>query len=139
MARTVADVMTRDPITMPSEATIVEAAKQMKQNDIGAVVVTDDGSANGIVTDRDIVVRAVADGADLQRTTLRNVCSGEVTSVSPKDRVERAVELMRQKAVRRVLVTRGNKPVGIVSIGDLAMEQDPESALADIRVAPGNE
>jgi CBS domain-containing protein len=100
--------------------------------------VEDDGQVRGIVTDRDIVVRAVADGRDPASTTLGEVGSTDVVALSPDDTVERAVEIMRQKAIRRVPVVEGGRAVGIVSIGDLAAERDPDSALADISSARPN-
>ena len=114
------------------------AATQMRQADIGDVVVLKDGAVCGIVTDRDVVVRAVADGKDPDKTTVGEVCSAQVVAVSPDDNEDDAVRIMREKAVRRLPVVDGGRPVGIVSIGDLAMERDQGSALADISAAPGN-
>ena len=92
----------------------------------------------GILTDRDIVVRAVADGLDVTATHAGDVVSRELVLLSPEDTVERAISLMREHAVRRIPVVDGDRPVGIVSIGDLALERDQESALAEISAAPPN-
>jgi CBS domain-containing protein len=100
------------------------------------VIVVEGDDAAGIVTDRDIVIRGVAEGVDPNRTRLGQVVSGDLTSVAPDDPVERAIELMREKAVRRLPVLEGGKPVGVVSLGDLAIQQDEGSVLADISVAP---
>jgi hypothetical protein len=84
------------------------------------------------------VVRGVAEGRDLAATKVGDIYSQELTSVSPTDEVEQAVLLIREKAVRRLPVVEGGKPVGVVSIGDLAIERDPHSALGKISAAPPN-
>jgi CBS domain-containing protein len=139
--RTVQDVMTPEPVSLLSIATVADAAQAMRDNDIGDVVVLDDTTARlcGIVTDRDLVVRAVAEGKDPSSTTLASICSSELHCVTREDSVDDVIRLMREHAVRRVPVVEGDKPVGIVSIGDLAVDRDPRSALADISAAPANE
>ncbi|HZP30936.1 MAG TPA: CBS domain-containing protein [Acidimicrobiia bacterium] len=136
--KTVEGVMTVEPVTLPDDADVMSAAKAMRDADIGDVIVLHDGQLCGIVTDRDIVVRAIAADKDPHRAKLRDICSQDVTAVSPKDPVDRAVELMRDRALRRLPVVDQGRPVGIVSLGDLAVERDPKSALADISSAPGN-
>ncbi|MGH9265306.1 MAG: CBS domain-containing protein [Acidimicrobiales bacterium] len=138
MAQKVRDVMTEDLVTLKASAPISDAAKRMRDADIGDVLVMNDGTLCGLVTDRDIVVRAVAEGADPQFTKLNEICTHEVTTVGPDDAVEDVIRIMREKAVRRVPVVEGRRPVGIVSIGDLAIERDEESALADISAAERN-
>src|SRR6266508_182244 len=99
----------------------------------------DDGSkVYGIVTDRDIVVRGIAEGLDPRTNTLDDICSRTLTTVSPDDSIDTAVSLMREKAIRRLPVVKRGRPVGIVSIGDLAIERDSHSALADVSAAPPN-
>lgn len=137
---TVADVMTANPKTLEEDATLLEAAQLMRREDIGDVLLTKDGRCTGIVTDRDIVVRAVAKGKLPDETKLIEVASEEVVTLSPSDAVAQAVAQMRDKAIRRVpVVDDDGRPVGIVSIGDLAVERDSDSALADISAAPPNE
>jgi CBS domain-containing protein len=136
VARTLNDLMTRDPVALPSTATLTEAAKQMADKDIGDVVVLDGDSVCGVVTDRDIVVRALAQGKDPGSCTLADVCSRDLVSLSPGDTAEQAVELMRSHAIRRIPIIENGTPVGIVSIGDLAEQNDPQSVLADISSAP---
>ncbi|HEX6579423.1 MAG TPA: CBS domain-containing protein [Actinomycetota bacterium] len=136
MGQQVKEIMTAQPVTLDRDATIAEAAKLMRDRGIGDVIVVDGEDAQGIVTDRDIVIRGVAEGADPDTTRLGQVVSGDLTSVAPDDPVERAIELVRGKAIRRVAVLDGGKPVGIISIGDLAIERDPRSALADISEEP---
>jgi len=139
MADHIRDVMTQNPQTLPASATVREAAEAMRANDIGDVIAIDDkGGVVGIVTDRDVVVRVVAEGRDSRATQIEDIASRELTVVSPEDSVERAVELMRERAVRRLPVVKRGKIVGIVSIGDLAVERDSASALADISAAPPN-
>jgi CBS domain-containing protein len=135
----VQEVMTARPTTLPVTASVVEAARVMREKDIGDVIVLDEGDQLcGIVTDRDIVVRAVADQQDPAQLKLGEICSRDVTTLSPQDKVGDAVKLMTEKAVRRLPVVDEGKPVGIVSLGDLAVTHDPDSGLADISSAPPN-
>ena len=139
MTEYIRDVMTTNPETLPESTTVREAAETMRANDIGDVVIVDDnGAISGILTDRDIVVRVVAEGRDPRATRIGDIASREMTAVSPDDPVDRAIQLMRERAIRRLPVVDKGKPVGIVSIGDLALDRDPDSALADISAAPPN-
>lgn len=139
MTQKVRDVMTKHPMKLEGSAPVSEAAKRMRDADIGAVVVEDGGKVVGIVTDRDIAVRAVADGLDAKRTPLANICSKTLATMSPEDDLDRALELMREKAVRRVPVVESNgSVVGILSLGDVARIRDPKSALGRISAAPPN-
>lgn len=138
MAQTVKDVMTRDPVTVEPTASVEEAARLMKQRDVGAIVVEADGRVRGLVTDRDIVIRAVAEGKPAGETRVEDVSSGEVQTVSPDEPLDRAIDEMRRHAVRRLPVVDNGRAVGILSIGDLAIERDEESALADISAAKPN-
>jgi CBS domain-containing protein len=130
--------MTKDPVLLGGDESAAEAASAMKDADTGAIVVAEDGQLRGIVTDRDVVVRAVAGGRDPSEVKIGEICSEDVTTLQPDDPVEEAVRIMRSKHVRRVPVTEGSDVVGIVSIGDLAIERDPDSALAEISAAPAN-
>lgn len=138
MAKTVQDVMTPNPTVLEAQTSLQDAARRMRDGEIGDVLVTADGRLCGIVTDRDIVVRAVADRLDLGRTTLGDVCTAEPVTVAPTDTITAAVDVMRTHAIRRLPVTRDGEAVGIVSLGDLAVDRDPNSALADISAAPTN-
>jgi CBS domain-containing protein len=110
----------------------------MRDTGIGDVIVTDDGRPLGILTDRDIAVWVVAGEKD-GSAPLSDVCSGEdLATVTPDTPVDDAARLMRQKAVRRLPVLDGDRMVGVVSLGDLAIEQDERSALADINAAETN-
>ena len=138
MPQTVNEVMTHDPVTCEATASLEDVARAMRDNDIGAIVVTDDEKLAGLVTDRDIVVRAVAEGRE-PGTPVRDAVSPNVVSVTPDEPVERAIEIMREHAVRRIPVVRDGRPVGVVAIGDLAIERDELSVLADISATPPNE
>ena len=139
MTQAIRDVMSTDPITVPADAGIATAARVMKESDIGDVLVLDEqDEVCGIVTDRDIVLRVVAEGLDPSETKLGEICSRQLESVSPDNTIDDAVRLMSQKAIRRLPVIEEGKPVGIVSLGDLAITQDPDSGLADISEAPPN-
>jgi len=138
MAQRVEEVMTPNPTTLPASATVTSAARTMRDNDIGDVVVLEESKPCGIVTDRDLVVRGLAAGKDPENTMLGEICSRDLTTVSRKDLVDDAVKLMREKALRRLPVVDNETVVGVVSIGDLAVDRDPDSALADISRALPN-
>ena len=138
MPERIEDVMTPQPTTLPGTASVQEAARAMRDQNIGDVIVIENNQVCGIVTDRDIVVRAVAEARDPATTTLADLCSHPLVTVTPTDSIEHAVQLMRSKAIRRLPVVDGGQAVGIVSLGDLAVERDPSSALGDISSAPPN-
>jgi CBS domain-containing protein len=135
----VRDFMSTPPITISTVALVREAAQKMRTADVGALVVQEDGKPYGIVTDRDIAIRAVAEGLNPESAPVGSICSKELTTVSPDDDIDSALKLMREKALRRVLVVDYEKaPIGIVSLGDLARERDLGAVLADISEAPPN-
>ena len=138
--RTVGELMTKNVTYMPGETPVVEAARAMRERQIGDVLVTDDGQTTGVVTDRDIVVRAVAADMDPASTPLRQIASTNLLTIDQDAAPADAAQLMREQAVRRLVVTKGDGTlVGILSIGDLAAALDPGSALGDIsRAAPNN-
>lgn len=138
MARTVSELMTAHPTVVEVTDTLRSVAQTMATQDVGALVVAEGGAIVGIVTDRDLVVRglAVGIGAD---APVGQLTSGELVSVGPDDDVAEVVQIMRDRAVRRVPVVEGNRAVGVISLGDLAMALDADSALADISAAPAND
>lgn len=138
MADRVEDVMTVAPMTVQATAPVVDAAGIMREGDVGAVVVLEDGRVGGIITDRDVAVRVVAESRDPTETTVAEVCSRDIASVESRQPVKDAVRLMRERGLRRLPVVEEGLPVGIVSLGDLAVEHDPESALADVSAADPN-
>lgn len=123
MARTlVGDVMTRQVIYLPGETTLDEAAQAMRDRSIGDVVVTSGPTMAGLVTDRDIVVRAVAEGLPPHTTTLESIATRELIMVEQAATVEEAAQAMRERGVRRLLVCDPDrKVVGILSLSDLAL------------------
>lgn len=135
---TVELVMTPDPIAIDPSTSVRDAALAMREADVGDVLVVDDGVVTGIVTDRDIAVRAVASGANPLTTPVSEICSHVVFFVAPDDPIDRALELMREHAVRRIPVVRDGHAVGIVCLGDIVIDRDPTSALAGISAAPPN-
>ena len=139
MAQTVRDVMTTDLVTCSSSAPLRDAAGYMRDHYIGDVLVVDDGAIRGIVTDRDIVVRCVAEGGDTRQAKVGDVCTSNLTTVPADATIQDAARIMRDQALRRLPVVDRGKPVGIVSLGDLAVEADPSSALGGISAASPNE
>lgn len=139
MAKTVAELMTRDPVAMDAKESVTKAAAAMRDHGIGTVVVMKGGTPCGVVTDRDITVRAVATGGDLSKMPLEQICSKMVAAVAPNQSVEEAVQVMKAHDVKRVLVMEGKELKGIVSLGDLAarsLEGDLERDLS--RAKPNN-
>lgn len=132
----VGDVMTRQVVYLPAETPLDEAARAMREADIGDVVVTQGSTLYGMVTDRDIVVRAVAECKDPASTTIGSVASREIVMIEQSSTMSEAARVMRERAVRRVLVCDSERQlVGIVSLGDLALRMDPDSALGEISEA----
>jgi CBS domain-containing protein len=138
MAQYLRDIMTQNPVTVQTSDSITAAARTMRDGNIGDVVVLENGQVRGILTDRDIVIRALAEGRNPAQTAVGDICSRELTTVSPHDAIGKAVAVMRDKALRRLPVVEGGRVVGMVSLGDLAVERDPESALGGISAAPSN-
>ncbi|GAA3816171.1 CBS domain-containing protein [Amycolatopsis tucumanensis] len=138
MAQLVRDVMTPNPVTLSADTPVRQAAQAMREKDIGNVLVRDGDRLAGIVTDRDLVVRALAEKDDPRSCTLGEVCSGELVTARPEEPADAAIQRMRQHAVRRIAVVDHDRPVGVVSVGDAAIERDPSSTLGDISAARGN-
>jgi len=137
MHQTIKDVMTPDPKVLLKTATVKEAAELMRDDNIGDVIVVNGHKKlYGILTDRDIAIRCGAEGADPDKVTLEEIATKDVTTLSPDATIDLAITLMREQAIRRIPVVEDGKPVGIVTLGDLAIEKDPTSALADISAAP---
>jgi CBS domain-containing protein len=138
MPQTVNEVMTADPRTVAPGDSVVDAARQMKEADVGDVVVEQEGRPTGILTDRDIVIRCIAEGGDPGTTRVADVASEASITITPDQPASEAARLMREHDVRRVVVVKDGRLAGIVSIGDLAIALDDESALADISAASPN-
>ena len=118
----VGDVMTRRVVYLPVATTLDEAAQAMRDQGIGDVVVTDGPTMAGVVTDRDIVIRAIAENLPPRQTTLGEVTTHELIMVEQSATVEEAVQAMRHRGVRRLLVCDADrKVVGIISLSDVAL------------------
>jgi CBS domain-containing protein len=134
----VRDVMTAEPIVLQQDQSIADAAQAMRDNAVGAVLVVDGDKLCGLVTDRDLVVRAVAESAPSDSPVGR-VVSSDLIAVGADDEADDAARVMQEHAVRRLPVMDDGRIVGIVSIGDLAVSRGEDSALADISAAEPNE
>lgn len=122
MARLVADVMTRRVVYLPEGTMLDEAAQAMRDQGIGDVVVTHGPTMMGLVTDRDIVVRAIAENLPPKTTTLGSISSHELLMIEQSATVDEAVHAMRERSVRRLLVCDADrKVVGIISVSDIAL------------------
>jgi CBS domain-containing protein len=136
MAQKISDMMSKNVVALDANSSVREAARAMRDNDIGCVVVEQDHKVCGIVTDRDLVVRGLAeDGTDRD---LGAFCTSELATVGPDADVGEVIQLMEEKAIRRIPIVDQGRTVGIVTIGDLAQARDPNSALAQISAAPPN-
>jgi CBS domain-containing protein len=134
----VRDVMTGIPVMLQKGDSLTHAARRMRDHEVGCVLVADGTQLRGLVTDRDIVVRAIAESLDPAAVSLDEVCSVNLACVSPNDDVDDAVTAMRARAVRRLPVIEEGRAIGIVSLGDLAVGGGEDLALAEIAVAPPN-
>ncbi|CAL9281786.1 CBS domain-containing protein [Streptomyces sp. R02] len=134
MTTRIRDVMSAHTTSVEPMTSVTQAARLMRERDVGDVLVAYDCDLFGVLTDRDIVLRGVAEGHDPEATTVGSLCTRPpLVTLDPDDTTDHAVELMREHAVRRLpVVEHGGCPVGVVSLGDLAAEEDPHSALADI-------
>jgi CBS domain-containing protein len=127
--------MTTNPRTVNADATVLEAAQVMRDSDIGDVIIVDNREVTSIVTDRDIAVRGVAEGRDAESTAVGEIATSGVEAIEPEASVDDALRMMREHDIRRLPVVKDGRPVGIVSLGDLAVEREPDSTLADISAA----
>lgn len=131
--------MTPGPVTVDGQATLKEVATLMLEQDIGAVLVMNGDRPTGIITDRDIVIRAVAYGHDYG-TAVTDYTTGDVFTMDANTTVEEAAEEMGRKQLRRLPVTDGGRVIGIVSLGDLAVRalgDADEEALKGVSI-PNN-
>ncbi len=135
MTRKVREIMSAAPVCMAASESVSAAAKAMKERGIGTVLVLSGGRLAGLVTDRDIAIRVLAENRDPLTTRLDDIYSTELAVLSPDDAVETATRIVRDRAVRRLPVMADGTPVGVVSIGDLALDKDERSALSQISAA----
>jgi len=120
----VADIMTRSIATVQREETIQTAAKRMREMDVGSLPVLDGQAVVGMVTDRDIAVRGVADGMVAQESRVADVMTAEVRCCRADDSIEEVMDQMGEAQVRRLpVLDANNEVVGVVTLGDLATRQ----------------
>ena len=124
MATSVRDVMTGDPRSISVSASVAEAARLMRDEDIGSLPVTDGETPVGMITDRDVTTRVVAEAADPQTTAVGDVASRDVISVGPDDDLDEALRLMARHQVRRLTVVEDGRLVGIVAQADIALREN---------------
>ena len=134
----VRDVMTAEPVSITGATSLAEASRIMRDRDIGALIVLEKEDVAGLITDRDIVVRAIADSRMPDETPVSDVVSDQLVTISPEDDLDRVLRTIREHALRRVPVLEGGRPVGIVSLGDLAVDRDPDSVLGEISASEPN-
>jgi CBS domain-containing protein len=123
------DIMTPNPRTVSPDDSIESAARIMRDEDTGAVPVVQDGRPVGMLTDRDIVIRAVAEGGGTR--AVRDVVTGRLISVSPDATTREATDLMSEHQIRRLPVVENERLVGIVSLGDLAVKEAKDRRVGD--------
>jgi CBS domain-containing protein len=122
MAKSVRDVMTPGVRTVSPSQSLAEAAEVMKGEDVGSVPVVEEGRLVGIVTDRDIVIRAVAERRDPQTVKVDEVASQELVTVEPEQDLDEALALMARHQVRRLPVVEAGQLVGMLAQADVALE-----------------
>ena len=121
MVKSVRDAMTENPRSIGASATVVEAARLMREQHIGSLPITDGEQLVGLITDRDITTRVVAEAADVQQTSVGAVASGDLISVEPDSELDEALNLMARHQVRRLPVVDDGRLVGIVAQADIAL------------------
>jgi CBS domain-containing protein len=125
------EIMTENPKTCGPQDSVIDAAKLMASEDVGPIPIVEGGNLVGIVTDRDIVIRVVAEGRDARSTTLGEIASTDIATVSPDDDLDRAIEVMGSKQIRRIPVVEGQRIIGIVAQADVARHAE-ETKVGDV-------
>ena len=123
MANSVRDAMTEDPRSIGASAPVIEAARLMRENDIGSLPITEDEQLVGMIPDRDITTRVVAEAADPKMTSVSDVYSRDLVSVEPDNDLDEALRLMARHQVRRLPVVENGRLVGIVAQADIALRE----------------
>jgi CBS domain-containing protein len=124
MAKSVRDAMTGDPRSIGASASVVDAARLMREQHIGSLPITEDEQLVGMITDRDITTRVVAEAADPRSTSVGDVYSQDLISVEPDNDLEEALRLMARHQVRRLPVVENGRLVGIVAQADIALSEN---------------
>ena len=127
MATSVRDTMTENPRSIKASAPVVEAARLMREEHIGSLPVTDDGQLVGMITDRDITTRVVAEAADPMKTSVGDVYSQDLITVEPGKDLDEALQLMARHQIRRLPVVEAGRLVGIVAQADIAISENEKT------------
>ena len=136
--RKMRDVMSLASVRMAPGDSVSAAAQAMKRYGVGTVLVLTVGRLGGLVADRDITVRVLAEDHDPRTTRIGEICRRDLVVLGPDDDVTHAARLIRERAVRRIPVRADGIPVGVVSIGDLALEKDATSVPPGVSSAAPN-
>ncbi len=126
MGRSVREVMTENPLAIDPSDSVVKAARMMREEDIGSLPVTENGRLYGMITDRDVTTRVVADEVDLGSVSVRDIASAGAITVEPDTDLDEALRLMAHHQVRRLPVVENGRLVGIVTQADVAHEEEHE-------------
>ncbi len=132
MTRKMRDIMSPAPMCMASSESVAAAARAMKEGGTGTVLIVSDGRLSGLITERDIMVRVLAENRDPLTTLVGDICTGELAVLGPDDDVAEAIRLVRERAVRRIPVLAGGVAVGMVYIGDLAPDRNEQAVLTGL-------
>jgi CBS domain-containing protein len=127
MAKSVRNTMTENPRSIKASASVVEAARLMREEHIGSLPITDDEQLVGMITDRDITTRVVAEAADPTRTSVGDVYSRDLIAVEPDKDLDEALQLMARHQVRRLPVVQSGRLVGIVAQADIALSESEKT------------
>ncbi len=128
MGKSVRDAMTGNPRSIGASTSVVEAARLMREQDIGSLPITDDEKLVGMITDRDITTRVVAEAADPTSMSVEDVYSRDLISVEPDEDLDEALQLMARHQVRRLPVVENGRLVGIVAQADIALKDNDKTA-----------
>ena len=127
----IADIMTRDVQSVTGDTDLITVARHMRDLDVGVIPVVESSRLVGVITDRDIVIRAIAVGLDPRQAVVRDHMSPDPTTVAPTEQVSRAAEIMAREQIRRLPVVENGTLVGILSIGDVAVDAGKDRLTGD--------
>ena len=129
----VKDIMTNDAITIRADSKLIEAAQKMREHEVGALPVVDGDNLVGMMTDRDIIVWAIAEERDPSDTCVSEIMTPEVFRCQADDEIEEAARIMEEKSIHRLLVVdEKDKPVGFVSLADFAVKSHDEHLTGEL-------
>ncbi len=129
----ISEIMTSAVLVLDENASLTEAAEKMKKLDVGFLVATSRDSISGLLTDRDIVIRGIADKKDLNETRVREIMSQNPVTCDKEDSIEKLAQLFASHKIRRVIITdRSQKAVGVVSLGDLAVKTEDSDMFLNV-------